>query len=144
MQTGSRVVPHLLKPVIGHQNVLALMKSLPVNTAMFTYPLDFRGVGRHCMLTYKGNGGQVVMWDPSPTYDKEAECPLRTTYNETALNIRAYAEGRLLSWTKIEKKQSDKNMNRRLRRRWRKRQRTGSWSQHVADKEDGAKDAVDK
>ena len=113
VNTGRRVVPELQPPVIGDAKVRHMMKNLPTNTAMYTYPVDYRGVGRHCMLVYKPRFGPVVIWDPSPTFDNEAKCPVRTAWNETALNVKAYTEGRLLAW----KRRTTKKQNRTNRHR---------------------------
>ena len=121
LNTDRELVPELQRPVIGDKKVRHMMKNLPTNTAMYTYPVDYRGVGRHCMLVYKPRFGPVVIWDPSPTFDNEAECPVRTAWNEAALNVMAYAEGRMLAW---KGRATDKT--RKNRRRDQKRMRSSS------------------
>lgn len=95
----TRSIPELMKPVVGDYSVRELLRNLAPNEACFVFPVDYRGVGRHCSLAYRPRvGGKVVLWDPSPTFDIQDECPLWVRYNETCINVRSYAEARMVSW----------------------------------------------
>jgi hypothetical protein len=111
-------IAQLEKPVIGDFAVRELLRSLKDNEGAFTYPVDFRGVGRHCSLAYKPlDDGGVVIWDPSPSFDYENEVPKWNFYNEFCLGVRSYEQACLVLWISIPQKQSKGNLRRCLKRK---------------------------
>jgi hypothetical protein len=112
-----RSIPQLLKPVVGDAPVRELLRNLERNQSVFTYPVDFRGVGRHCSLAYKSSDSdEVVIWDPSPSFDMTNELPLWVTFNETCLHVQTYEKACLLQWSHLPKLQTSAN-ERRARKR---------------------------
>jgi hypothetical protein len=120
-----RAMAQLLPPVVGDTAVRNLLRNLKENEAVYTFPVDYRGVGRHCSLAFKpAEKSAVIIWDPSPTFDNDTECPIWTRHNETCLNFRAYAEARLVQWTPLPAQQSRKNRKRKRKRGMGKPQET--------------------
>jgi hypothetical protein len=117
-----RLLPELMPAVEGDEEVRHLLRNLAPNEAVYTYPVDFRGVGRHCSLVFRPAKGKTIMWDPSPTFDDQDECPVWTRYNETCLNFRSYAAARIVEWSQLPLQQSRTN-SRRARCRKRKREK---------------------
>jgi hypothetical protein len=115
---GVKAQPKLLPAVEGDYAVRCLLRNLTANEAAYTYPVDYRGVGRHCSFVLKpADNGKLVMWDPSPTFDVGEECPVWTRHNETSLNFSSFAEARLVQWTPF----AQQSMRNRKRARKRKR-----------------------
>ena len=114
-----RLVPQLMGPVVGDIAAREVLRNLKANEAVYTYPVDYRGVGRHCSLAFRPkDGGKVVIWDPSPTFDGEKECPLWTRHNETMLNFRGYEAVRRVRWVQLRGVQQKNNSRRAAKRKW--------------------------
>jgi hypothetical protein len=114
---GRPMAPVLRKPVIGDSCVRQLLRSMPRNTAVMTYPIDMQGLGRHCSLAFRPAAGRVIMWDPSPVYDMQEKCPLWLRHNEFSLRIRGYSEARVIEWRPTQTKQTYRNLKRSRKRK---------------------------